>query len=284
MRQLVVFFIMMCFLSCRNGNSQVVPSKESQENIELKDSPLKPNYFAEDTNPYAFYESADKFIDAVMLKQGYWGKTVQAEVYARRFVEKQKDDAEVIKLMKWLPHYIGWHEWRNLYINKVSATVRAEFDTVQMKKWWGQTEFTYRDRVLKRGVNSELVEMGKQAVDADIAWEKKVEEENIFVHDEEMPEFPGGMDRLIEYIKTNVRLPECVRHGDVQGKSIIEFVVEVDGELEDFRVVRSLNKECDNEAIRVLTSMPRWRPGRLRGRPVKIKYVVPVQFKKDVSH
>ena len=281
MRQLIVFSILMCFLSCRNGNSQVVPSEVNRDNKELKDSPLKSNNFAVDSNPYAFYESADKFIDAVKLKPGYWAKTIQAEVYARRFVEKQKDDAEVIKLMKWLPHYIEWHNWRYLYLNKVSENVRAQFDTVQLKKTWGRTEFTYRDYVVKRGVNDELVEIGKQAVDGDIAWEKKVEEEGIFVQYEVMPEFPGGMDCLIEYFENNVRLPECVQNGEVQGKSVIECVVEVDGELENFKVIKSLNKECDEEALRVLKTMPRWRPGRMRGKPIKVKYTIPVQFRKE---
>ena len=282
MKQLVVFAILICFLSCGNGNSQVVPSEVNRDNKELKDSPLKSNYFAVDSNPYAFYESADKFIDAVKIKQGYWRKTVQTEVYARRFIEKQKDDAEVIKLMKWLPDYIEWHNWRYLYLNKVSDNVRAQFDTVQLKKTWGRTEFTYRHYVVKRGVNDELVEIGKQYVDGNIAWEKKVEEDGIFVQYEVMPEFPGGMDCLMEYLENNVHLPECVQNGDVQGKSVIEFVVEVDGELEDFKVIKSLNIECDEEALRVLKAMPRWRPGRMRGKPIRVKYTIPVQFKRDV--
>ena len=87
---------------------------------------------------------------------------------------------------------------------------------------------------------------------------------------------------MMEYLENNVHLPECVQNGDVQGKSVIEFVVEVDGELEDFKVIKSLNIECDEEALRVLKAMPRWRPGRMRGKPIRVKYTIPVQFKRDV--
>ena len=95
----------------------------------------------------------------------------------------------------------------------------------------------------------------------------------------EMPEFPGGMEKLIQFIEENTHLPKCVTDGKVQGRSVIEMVVEKDGTLSDFKVVRSLHKDCDSEAIRVLKSMPRWKPARLRGKTVRMQYTVPVQFK-----
>jgi len=96
----------------------------------------------------------------------------------------------------------------------------------------------------------------------------------------EMPEFPGGIDKMLQFIAENVHLPKCVIAAQVEGRSIIEFTVEKDGTLSDFKVVRSLHKECDEEAIRVLKTMPKWKPGMERGKPVKIKYTVPVEFRK----
>ena len=281
MKLLPFFCLVWLLVSCTRAIQQTSKPIVNQDHFELKDSPLMPNYYASDPNPYAFYESAAKFIDAVNQKEGYWSKTTQASVYARRFVEKQKDDAEVVQLMKWLPDYISWEVWRQLYINKVSAAVRAQFDTVQLKKEWSRTEFTYRDNVLKRGVNGELVASGKKWIDETIEWEKQVEEEGLFVTYEVMPEYPEGEDALMTYIKDNVKLPECVLDGRVQGKSVIDFVVEVDGELEEFRIVRSLNKECDDEAIRVLKTMPRWKPGKMRGKPIRTRYTIPVVFKRQ---
>jgi len=99
----------------------------------------------------------------------------------------------------------------------------------------------------------------------------------------EMPEFPGGMEKLIQFIEENTHLPKCVTDGKVQGRSVIQFVVDTDGSLSDFKVVRSLHKDCDAEAIRVLKTMPKWKPGMERGKPIRVKYTVPVQFKKPVS-
>jgi len=110
-------------------------------------------------------------------------------------------------------------------------------------------------------------------------------EEEVFDKDyfEEMPEFPGGMEKLIQFIEENTHLPKCVTDGKVQGRSIIEMVVEKDGTLSDFKVVRSLHKDCDAEAIRVLKTMPKWKPGKVCGKPICVKYTVPVQFRKPVS-
>ena len=105
-------------------------------------------------------------------------------------------------------------------------------------------------------------------------------EEECFDKDyfEEMPEFPGGIDKMLQFIAENVRVPKCVIAAQVKGRSIIEFVVEKDGTVSDFKVVRSLNKECDEEAVRVLKTMPKWKPGMERGKPIRVKYTVPVKF------
>ena len=95
---------------------------------------------------------------------------------------------------------------------------------------------------------------------------------------EEMPEVPGGEGKLLQFIAENVRLPKCVKEGKVKGRSIVEFVIEKDGTVSDFKIVRSLHKDCDAEAIRVLKTMPRWKPGRQKGKPVRVKYIVPVEF------
>ena len=106
-----------------------------------------------------------------------------------------------------------------------------------------------------------------------------VNPENFYCcYTEEMPEFPGGEGKLLQFIAENIQLPKCVTSATVKGRSIIEFVVEKDGTVSDFKVVRSLNKECDEEAVRVLKTMPKWKPGRERGEPVRVKYMVPVQF------
>lgn len=104
------------------------------------------------------------------------------------------------------------------------------------------------------------------------------QESFVCCHTEEMPEFPGGEGKLLQFIAENIHLPKCVTSATVKGRSIIEFVVEKDGTVSDFKVVRSLNKECDEEAVRVLKTMPKWKPGMERGKPIRVKYTVPVKF------
>jgi protein TonB len=103
-------------------------------------------------------------------------------------------------------------------------------------------------------------------------------ESNIFINTEAMPEFPGGEGKLLQFIAENIHLPKCVTSATVKGRSIIEFVVEKDGTVSDFKVVRSLNKECDEEAVRVLKTMPKWKPGKQGGKAVRVSYQIPISF------
>lgn len=102
----------------------------------------------------------------------------------------------------------------------------------------------------------------------------------VFQAVDEMPEFPGGMEKLIQFIADSIHLPKCVTEGNVEGRSIVAFVVNRDGTLSDFKIFRSLHKDCDVEAIRVLTLMPRWKPGKEDGELVRVRYAIPVRFRR----
>ena len=96
---------------------------------------------------------------------------------------------------------------------------------------------------------------------------------------DEMPVFPGGNGALLEYLATHVKYPVVAQENGVQGRVIVSFVVECDGSITDVRVERSIDPSLDREAIRVVSSMPRWSPGKLNGYIVRVKYSVPVAFK-----
>ena len=102
----------------------------------------------------------------------------------------------------------------------------------------------------------------------------------VFQAVDEMPEFHGGMEKLIQFIADSIHLPKCVTEGNVEGRSIVEFVVNKDGTLSDFKIAVPLHKECDVEAIRVLTLMPRWKPGKEDGELVRVRYAIPVRFRR----
>ena len=96
---------------------------------------------------------------------------------------------------------------------------------------------------------------------------------------EEMPEFPGGMKALMDYLSTNVKYPEAAKQAGISGRVTTVFVVGEDGVIRDVKVVRSVSPELDAEAIRVMSSMPKWKPGKQDGKPVPVRYTVPVNFR-----
>ena len=108
---------------------------------------------------------------------------------------------------------------------------------------------------------------------------KHEEESKVFDVVEQMPSFPGGNGALLEYLATHVKYPVVAQENGVQGRVIVSFVVERDGSITDVRVVRSVDPSLDREAQRVVSSMPRWTPGKQNGSAVRVKYNVPVMFK-----
>lgn len=110
--------------------------------------------------------------------------------------------------------------------------------------------------------------------------EEEEEEEVIFVVVETMPEFPGGQQALFKYLSDNVKYPVIAQENGIQGRVICQFVVNKDGAIVDVEVVRSGgDPSLDKEAVRVIKSMPNWKPGKQRGKAVRVKYTVPVNFK-----
>ena len=99
------------------------------------------------------------------------------------------------------------------------------------------------------------------------------------VEEEEMPEFPGGMAECLKFLGKNIKYPTISQENGVQGKVIVQFVVNKDGSIVDPVVVRSVDPYLDKEALRVIKTMPKWKPGKQRGKAVRVKYTVPVTFK-----
>lgn len=109
---------------------------------------------------------------------------------------------------------------------------------------------------------------------------KPREEENkIFEVVEQMPTFPGGMSALMQYLSRNIKYPAVAEEIGIQGRVICSFVVERDGSVSDIRIAKSVDPSLDKEAIRVVSAMPKWIPGRQNGQSVRVKYTLPVTFR-----
>ncbi|WP_307759703.1 TonB family protein [uncultured Mediterranea sp.] len=109
--------------------------------------------------------------------------------------------------------------------------------------------------------------------------EEVVEEQEIFEVVEHMPEFPGGQAALFKYLSDNIKYPTIAQENGTQGRVTVQFVVNADGGIVDAKVIRGVDPYLDKEALRVVSSMPKWKPGMQRGKAVRVKYTVPVMFR-----
>ena len=102
--------------------------------------------------------------------------------------------------------------------------------------------------------------------------------DEIFQVVEEMPEYPGGMSELMKYFSTNMRYPKEAQSKGIQGRVIVQFVVEKDGSITDAKVMKPVDPQLDAEALRAVNAMPKWTPGKQRGKAVRVRYTLPVMF------
>lgn len=110
------------------------------------------------------------------------------------------------------------------------------------------------------------------------AEEEEEEETQVFFIVEDMPEFPGGDAALRKYLATQVNYPVIAQENGIQGKVYVTFVVGKDGKVSNARVARGVDPSLDKEALRVVNSLPTWKPGKQRGKPVNVSYTVPINF------
>ncbi len=124
--------------------------------------------------------------------------------------------------------------------------------------------------------NTEWVDLTEMDV---IEVEEEPQEEEVFMVVEDQPEFPGGTAALLEYLRKNIKYPAICRENNIQGRVLVTFIVNKDGAIVEPEVVKSVNPSLDKEALRVISTMPNWKPGSQRGKPVRVKYTVPVNFR-----
>ena len=96
---------------------------------------------------------------------------------------------------------------------------------------------------------------------------------------EQMPEYPGGMQAMIEFLQANMKYPEDAAKQKVEGRVMVQFVVETDGSVTDVHVAKQVFPSLDAEAIRVVQAMPKWMPGKEKGKVVRVKYNLPIVFR-----
>ena len=131
------------------------------------------------------------------------------------------------------------------------------------------------------GVGAPSVDPNKKvAAVVDVPKVKEEPQEKvIFQVVEEMPQFPGGMGEAMKFLAKNIKYPVSAQQAKIEGRVVVQFVVERDGSISDIHTVRSVSPELDAEAVRVVSLMPKWIPGKQRGKAVAVKYTMPIMFR-----
>ena len=129
-------------------------------------------------------------------------------------------------------------------------------------------------------INAEVDENTQNIEITPVKIEEEEEEEDvqIFTVVENDPEFPGGMEALYKFLRDNIKYPQLARDNNITGRVYVTFVVEKDGSIANPRVLKDIGGGCGQEAIRVVKSMPKWTPGKQRGKAVRVQFNLPVNF------
>jgi len=135
----------------------------------------------------------------------------------------------------------------------------SDTDTITIPREFIEYEDFISDTINEKKINEEIYEL-----------------EGVIV--ETMPEYPGGDEARIKFLAENLVYPQEAKEKKIEGRVFIGFVVEIDGSLTNFSVVRSIHPLLDKEALRVVKLMPKWIPGEQRGKPVRVQFQIPVTF------
>ncbi len=126
------------------------------------------------------------------------------------------------------------------------------------------------------------VEVTEDTIVEDIVFDEAPAEEEvdeIFTIVEDQPEFPGGIQAFYSYVSKKMKYPSQARRMGIEGRVYVEFIVDKDGSVTNVRSVKGIGAGCDEEAVRVMSDVPKFKPGKQRGRPVRVKMVLPIYFK-----
>ena len=123
---------------------------------------------------------------------------------------------------------------------------------------------------------AEAVEMNNEE---QAPQETEPQSKKVYNSVEQMPEFPGGVVAMMRYLQENIKYPPEAAKNDVEGRVVVQFVIDETGQVGEVKVVRPISEELDAEAVRVVKTMPKFEPGRQDGKPVSVWYTLPISFK-----
>lgn len=148
--------------------------------------------------------------------------------------------------------------------------------TTELKVVEDDAEITNEVGIIDAGDNANKAQ--EEFVPIEVEEEEEADEEDIFISVEEDPEFPGGLEALAKYLAENIKYPQLAKENNITGRVYVTFVVEKNGTVGNVRVLQDIGGGCGAEAVRVVKSMPKWKPGKQSGRAVRTQFNLPVGF------
>ncbi|KAA8475547.1 TonB family protein [Arcticibacter tournemirensis] len=272
------------------GNSSILNKSESMSDEEVRASLVKfieafyydqrkgyfdpPSYFAKITVTFYNYHN----LNYQRLKDIYWKRLADMHNFSRNWVVSSLDferkDSKIIASY-WTKESYFKPSVREQY----SADIKYEMIIDEEGKIESLRDIEVRNEVANKVapdsalLNTELIEASPAVVSQDA--DSKVYDMNLV---ESAPEFNGGQRELNKYISNNIKYPAAARQNNIQGKVYLSFIVEKDGSINDIKVKQGIGSGCDEEAIRVLRSSPKWKPGMIKGSAVRTYCILPVTF------
>ena len=154
-------------------------------------------------------------------------------------------------------------------------------DEIKTQDELKETETAFGQKDNEKGTEDRNV---TRTLKEEVVVEKKVEapkevKEEVFRSVEQMPQFPGGEAALMKYLQSHINYPPMAAENNIQGRVVVQFVVDKTGKVGEVKVVRSVDKDLDKEAVRVCKSLPKFTPGRQNGQAVAVWYTLPITFK-----
>ena len=223
---------------------------------------------------------ANKYIEARRLQNAQ----DQTEVLIDMSQEAEEPEPEQQRVEPEKPEVLPEEVLKSVKVTELQIVedekVKKE-DEIKTQDELKETETAFGQKDNEKGTEDRNVTRTlKEEVVVEKPIEKKEEKkEEIFRSVEQMPQFPGGEAALMKYLSSHINYPPMAAENNVQGKVILQFVVEKDGKVGEVKVARSVDKDLDREAIRVVKTLPKFTPGRQNGQPVRVWYTLPVTFK-----
>lgn len=188
---------------------------------------------------------------------------------------KTSKDTVMAAIARFLPLKAGIHFF---FVNMETIDHRVHEDFLTdlwVYPFYGLTD---KEMALQEQENlKRKQEAEKRAVELKLEEEKRdTVDKEYFFGVEDMPLFPGG--NVLKWIAENVKYPALAMENGIQGKVYVKFYIETDGSITDVKVVRGVDASLDKEAVRVLQTMPKWKPGKRRGVPIRTEYTLPINF------